>query len=130
MSTEPTQDPTQAPPAADAGPSQDDRNFAMIVHAAGMIPFIGVIVAAVLFNTKKDASPFLLEHLKEGLNFLLTFLIADLVALLVLAFVNGGIGILIWLPVLAAHIGLGIMGSMAAAEGKPYRYVINARFLK
>lgn len=126
MSTDPTQAP---PPAADAGPSQDDRNLAMLAHAAGMVPFVGLIVAGVLFNMKKDASPFVMEHIKEALNFEITLTPADFVALLVIIFV-GGIGILLWLPILVAHIGLAIMGAMAAAEGKPYRYVINARFIK
>ncbi len=124
-------DPTPPPPVTtDAGPSQDDRNLAMLAHAAGMVPFLGVIVTAVLYNTKKDASPFVLEHIKEALNFDISLTPFDFIALLVMAFVSGGIGILLWVPILGAHLGLGIMGLMAAAEGKPYRYVVNARLLK
>ena len=126
MSTDPSQQP---PEAADAGPSQDDRNLAMLAHASGMVPFIGLGVAAVLYNTKKDASPFVVEHIKEALNFELTLTAFDFVALLVII-VWSPIGILLWAPILIAHLGLGIMGAMASAEGKPYRYVVNARFLK
>jgi uncharacterized Tic20 family protein len=126
MSTDPT---TSPPPAEDAGPSQDDRNMAMIAHASGMVPFVGLAVTGVLFNMKKDASPFVKDHIKEALNFDISLTPFDLVALLVLIFV-GGIGLLLWIPFIGAHLGLGIMGSMAAAEGKPYRYVVNARLLK
>jgi hypothetical protein len=98
----------------------------MLAHAAGMVPFVGLGVSFFLFQTKKDASPFVMEHLKEALNFDLTLTPFDFVALLVLIIV-GGVGILLWAPVLVAHLGLGIMGAMAAAEGKPYRYVINVR---
>lgn len=123
-------DPQAAPPATDSGPSQDDRNMAMLVHAAGIVPFIGLAVAAALYTTKKEgASAFVQEHIKEALNFDISLTPFDFVALLVLIFV-GGIGILLWLPFIVAHMGLGIMGAMAASEGKPYKYVINARLLK
>jgi len=127
VSTDPT--PSASPPAADSGPSQDDRNLAMIAHASGMVPFLGLAVTGGLYAMKKDVSPFVMEHFKEALNFDISLTPFDLIALLVLIFV-GGIGLLLWIPIIGAHLGLGIMGSMAAAEGKPYRYVVNARLLK
>jgi uncharacterized protein len=122
-------DPTPPPATTDAGPSQDDRNMAMIAHASGMVPFVGLAVTAVLLNIKKDATPFVQEHIKEALNFDMSLAPFDVLCLLILI-MGYGIGLLLWVPILGAHLGLGIMGAMAAAEGKPYRYVVNARLLK
>ena len=115
-------------PAAGEGPSEDERNMAMVCHAGGILTWF--VIPLVVWQLKKGQSAFVDEHAKEALNFQLTLLIGDVVALLVMFTVSGALGAFLWLPVLIARVGLGIMGIMAATAGKPFRYVVNARFIR
>jgi hypothetical protein len=127
VSTEPQ--PAAPPPAPGGdGPSEDEKNLAMIAHAGGILPFL-FFVPLLIWKTKGESSAYINEHAKEALNFQLTLTIGDVVALLVII-IAGGWGLVLWLPVIGAHIGMGMMGTMAAGKGKPFRYVVNARFIQ
>jgi uncharacterized protein len=116
------------PPAADGGPSEDERNLAMFCHAGGILPPF-FLIPLIMWKTKAKESAFVEEHAKEALNFEVTLNIVDVVALIVLI-AAGSIGFIIWVPVMLLRMALGIMGSMAAMKGQPYRYVVNARLIK
>lgn len=122
MSTEP-----KAAAAATDGPSQDDRNFAVLAHASGIIA--SAVGPLVIWQIKKDQSAFVAEHAKEALNFQVTLLAAYLLAFLVY-FAIGGVAFLIVVPALLLSLGLSLMGVFAATEGKHFKYVINARLIK
>src|SRR5262249_36624518 len=118
-----------AAPAADGLPTEDERNMAVLAHASGILTwFVGPLV---IWQMKKGQSAYIEDQAKEARNFQLTLLIGDVIAILIMAIApNPGLGMSPWLPVLAARVGLGIMGVMAASAGKPFKYVVNARFIK
>jgi uncharacterized Tic20 family protein len=124
----PTPAPPAPPAATDGGPSEDERNQAMLCHAGGILPPF-FLVPLLMWKSKGKESAFVEEHAKEALNFEVTLNIGDVVALIVLI-AAGGWGLFIWAPVMLLRMALGIMGSMAAMKGQPYRYVVNARLIK
>jgi uncharacterized Tic20 family protein len=118
-----------APPAATgAGPSEDEKNMAMLCHAGGILT--GFIIPLVMWKLKGKESAFVEEHAKEAMNFELTLLPADFLAFIMIVAVSGALGMLLWAPVLIARLGLGIMGTLAALKGQSFKYVINARLIK
>jgi uncharacterized Tic20 family protein len=128
MSTEPKS--AEAPPAtpsAGASPNEEERNMAMTAHAGGILT--GALLPFLIWHLKKGQSAYVDENALEALNFQLTLHPVDLVAIIIMIFA-GAWGLLLWLPVLVVRIGLGIMATMNAAQGKPFRYVINARLIK
>lgn len=77
------------PPAA-AGPTQDERNWAMAAHLASLsnliFPFGAVLGPLVVWLSKKETSAFVDHHGKESLQFQASFLAYHMV------FVCGGVG--------------------------------------
>jgi len=130
MSTNPSPATTPAAPPAAGGPApnEEEKNIAMLSHAGGILT--GFIAPLVIWKMKGKESPFIEEHAKEAMNFELTLAIGDILALLVMLAVSGALGLLLWAPVLIARVGLGIMGTLAAMQGQPFRYVVNARLIK
>lgn len=122
-----TTEPKTAAPASEGGPSQEDRNFAVLAHAGGIIT--GFVAPLVIWQMKKDQSAYVAEHAKEALNFQVTLVAAYFLALLVY-FALGSIAFLLLVPVLLLSLGLSMMAVFAATEGKPFKYVINARLIK
>ena len=76
--------------AETAGPTQDDRNWAMAAHLASLsnliFPFGAVLGPLVVWLSKKETSAFVDHHGKESLQFQASFLAYHMV------FVCGGIG--------------------------------------
>lgn len=130
MSTNPGPATTPAVPPAAGGPTpnEEEKNLAMLSHAGGILT--GFIIPLIVWKLKGKDSPFVEEHAKEAMNFELTLMLGDFVALLVMIAISPGFGLLLWAPVLIARLGLGIMGTMAALQGQPFRYVVNARLIK
>lgn len=89
--------------------------------------FLGHLVGPLLIWLLKRAdSPEIDAHGKESLNFQLSMLIYDVVAV-VLCFVLIGIPILILLWIL--NTVFVIIASIRASEGQLYRYPLTIRFL-
>lgn len=121
--------PPVVPPPA---PSQSDvRTWIVLCHASALLGlffhFLGHIFGPlIVWLMKRGDSPEIDAHGKESLNFQLSMLIYDAVAV-ILCLVLIGIPILILLWV--ANTVLVIVASLKASEGKLYRYPFTIRFL-
>ena len=113
-------------------PSVEDRNFAMISHAAGAVGFvitggtIGWLVPLILYLVKKDEGGFAAEQAKEALNFQITVWIWLLVGGLLSIIL---IGIPIVLAALACEFICSILGAVRTHKGEAYKYPVNLRLI-
>lgn len=107
---------------ADAGNS---HAWAMACHLGGLadfaVPylFLGIVVPLGIWLSRRETDPFVDEHGKEVVNFQLNVLFWAII-FGVLACCLIGIPFLIALPVV--EVVLSILGAIAAAEGRHYRY--------
>lgn len=115
--------PDQLPQTA--GPSNDDRNIAMLAHLLGI--FTGFVGALVIWLVKKDSSSFINDQAKEALNFQITVAIG-LCAAWVLAFIL--IGFLLVPAIVLVNFIFCILAAIAASKGQTYRYPFALRLVK
>lgn len=125
-------DPSPLPPSAGSLLlTKEDRTWAMVSHlgafAGHVFPLAHVIVPLIVWQMKKDSSAFVDDQGKESVNAQISFTIYMAVAV-VLCFVVIGIPLAfgLWL----ANVILVIIASIAANEGRIYRYPFIIRFLK
>ena len=112
--------------------SSSTRTWCILCHASALLGlffhFLGHIFGPLIVWILKRAEASEIDaHGKESLNFQLSMLIYDAVAV-TLCFVLIGIPILIGLWIL--NIILIIIASIKASEGQLYRYPLTIRFLK
>lgn len=137
--------PGQHPDRPPAGYTQlpldpgQERTWGMLTHisalvawlvTAGTLSFLGPLVVYVMY---KDRSVFVREHATEALNFQLSLYIYTAVGIL-LSIITLGLGLIIVLPVavlgaIAAIIFM-IIGTVAASDGRPFRYPLTIRLVK
>jgi uncharacterized Tic20 family protein len=114
-----------------AAPDKDARTWAMLCHLTALsgfcFPFGHVLGPLIVWAIKRESDPFIDDQGKEALNFQLTMTIAIFVAL-VLVFVV--IGFLLLAVLAVFNIVLIVMASVAANEGRAYRYPLTIRFFK
>lgn len=120
--------------AFDPDATESERTYAMFMHlalllnltgAGGIIAFIVVII---MWQTKKDESPFLDDHGNEAVNFQISLFVWGLI-LGFGAILTCGISLvfLIAIPILGA-VGM-IFAAIAAKNGEFYRYPATMRFI-
>jgi len=124
-------------------PVQSKNNLALWVHLAPLIAgFVGIFLTVALFllwlpgllvRNSASATEFDKRHATESMNFQLTMLIF-IVAATIFSLVTFFVGIVLIAPV-ALALGIAalvfmIMGSIAANDGKEYRYPLTIRFVK
>jgi uncharacterized protein len=124
-------------------PVRSKSNLALWVHLAPLIAgFVAIFLFVALFllwlpgllvRNSATATEFDKRHATESMNFQLTMLVFS-VAATIFSIVTLGVGLLIVVP---AAIALGIaalvfmiMGSVAANDGREYRYPLTIRFVK
>jgi uncharacterized Tic20 family protein len=124
-------------------PVKSKNNLALWVHLAPLIAlFVGLFLTVALFllwlpglliRNSASATEFDKRHATESMNFQLTMLIFT-IAGTIFTIVTLFAGIVLVLP---AALALGIaalifmiMGSIAANDGKEYRYPLTIRFVK
>jgi uncharacterized protein len=112
--------------------SSNTRTWCILCHASALLGlffhFLGHIFwPLIVWILKRADSPEIDAHGKESLNFQLSMLIYDAVAV-ILCFVLIGIPILVLLWVL--NTVLVIVASIKASEGQLYRYPLTIRFIK
>lgn len=122
--------------AVDTGPSMaqtsDERLWGMLCHLVALsgfiVPPIGFILGPlIVWLIKKDQYAFVNDQGKESLNFQISMLIYMSVSVL-LFFVL--IGFVMLFILIVMEFVLVIVASVAANEGKPYRYPLTIRFIK
>ena len=112
--------------------SSNARTWCVLCHASALLGlffhFLGHIFGPlIVWLLKRGDAPEIDAHGKESLNFQLSMLIYDAVAV-ILCFVLIGIPILIVLWVL--NTVLVIVASIKASEGELFRYPLTIRFIK
>ena len=109
----------------------DQRQTGMFLHLsqlAGLIvPFAGIIVPVVIWQTQKDKIPALDAHGKMVTNWMISALIYSAVSV-ILMFVL--VGILTMLAVIIMAIVFPIVGAVKANNGELWEYPLTIKFLK
>lgn len=109
----------------------------------GMIAHVGVFAAAwfamgflcplVVWLVYRDRSEFVRRHALESLNFQLSLLIYTVVAV-VLIMITFGLGVLIVVPLVligaVAAVVVIILATIAASNGREYRYPLCLRLVR
>lgn len=103
----------------------------MLTHlaafAAFLMPFGNVIGPLVVWQLKKELSPFVDQQGKEAINFQITVILAVAVCLILFFAV---VGVLL-VPLLGlAWFVLNIIAAIKTNDGVAYRYPLTIRFLK
>ncbi|MGA8475277.1 MAG: DUF4870 domain-containing protein [Candidatus Cybelea sp.] len=134
-----------------------ERNWAMAAHLGALVavaglPFGHVLGPLIVYLIKGHESPFVGEHARASLNYQITLSILGIIAILIgvgftLGFIaNSGsaedamygiafatlwvsIGVAILVVLLLSVIFI-IMGTLAAADGRPFTYPFAIRFLR
>ena len=109
----------------------DQRQTGMFLHLsqlAGLIvPFAGIIVPSVIWQTQKDKIPALDAHGKMVTNWMISALIYSAVSV-ILMFVL--VGFLTMLTVIIMAIVFPIIGAVKANNGELWEYPLTIKFLK
>jgi len=134
----PDGDPT-APPTSPDEPltaesfgelTSDEKTMGMLAHLLGI--FTGFLGPLVIWVLKKDDSRWVYLNGKEALNFQLT-LLAVYVLSVVLAYWKASpvmcMGVVMFIGAFICSIVFGIMATMAANDGKLYRYPLCIRMI-
>ena len=112
-------------------PSTSVRTWCILAHATALVGFLvpvaGHIVGPlIIWLAKRQDSPEIDAHGKESINFQISMVIWNAIAL-ILCLVLIGIPILILLHIL--NIIFVIIASIQASEGKLYRYPLAIRLI-
>lgn len=106
-----------------------ERTYAMFEHLS-LLAFhlvLPVVPALVLWLIKREKSPFIDDHGKEAMNFQISLVIYGLVAGIL---VSCGVGlVLLPLVYVLGIVGM-ILASIAANQGRYYRYPATIRLIK
>lgn len=109
--------------------SSSDRGWAAGAHLSSFLAAyvaLGFIGPLVIFLIQGEKSPYVRKHAVEALNFNLTWLVYIVVAYLSLFVLVG----LILLPLVGiAYVILVIMATIAANEGRDFRYPLTVRLV-
>lgn len=116
-----------------AGITGTEKGIAIATHLLGLLTtFLGPLVLYLVF--RRNASPWLREHLDESLNYWILVTAAAIV-LTVLAIVLGTSGAVIFVALLAVVVVavavlFGVVSIVKAALGRPSHYPLNLRLVK
>ncbi len=107
----------------------EDRNWALASHIGGILAAyvaLGFIAPLIVLLVRGNRSPFVRRHAVESLNFHIFVAVLSVIsAVLVIV----GIG-LVMLIVLGLYYIVGvIMGTVAASQGREFRYPVNVRLV-
>jgi Uncharacterized protein conserved in bacteria len=109
----------------------DQKQMGMFLHlsqlAGLIIPFAGIVVPIVLWQTQKDKIPALDAHGKMVVNFMLSLLIYAVVSFFLMFIL---VGFLTILAVAVIHIVFPIIGAVKANNGELWEYPLTIKFLK
>jgi uncharacterized Tic20 family protein len=112
--------------------TDDEKTWALLSHlsllAHLVIPLFAIAVPIVIWAVKKDNSAYVDDHARESINFQLTLILYNILAV-PLAIVTCGIGaVLVAVAYVLGVIGM-IMAAVAANRGEFFRYPMTFRFI-
>ncbi|HHD78017.1 MAG TPA: DUF4870 domain-containing protein [Campylobacteraceae bacterium] len=112
-------------------PTKQERNWAMLMHFAQLLnmlfPFLGLIAVIVMWQLKKEESPFIDRHGKIILNWMFSYMLYALAGFLL---VYVGVGVLILVILKFAILILAIIWGIRANNGESAPYPLSITFLK
>lgn len=114
--------------------SNQEKNLALLAHLLGCLGIFlasvpGFIGPLIIWLMQKDVSPYVEREAREALNFQITLLIIG-VGCAALFFVTCGMAFpLLFVPSLLQVI-FGLIATISAANGTPFRYPLNIRLIK
>jgi uncharacterized Tic20 family protein len=105
--------------------SNEERNIATLVNVGGAL--FGFLPALIVYLVKKDqSSPWLLEQLREALNFQLTVLIAYIAAGILSALL---IGVFLFPIIYLVDLIFCILAAVKNSRGDTYRFPLSIRLV-
>jgi uncharacterized protein len=118
--------------AFDPDVTSDERTYALMMHLSLLAHIVltgfAIIVPIIMWNMKKDESPFLDDHGREAVNFQISLIIYSIIWIPI-GILTCGIGfILVLLPYILGIVGM-IQAAAAANRGEFYRYPMTFRFI-
>lgn len=126
--------------AYDPDVTDDERTYALMIHlsllAHVVLTLIAIVIPIVMWQAKKNQSPFLDDHGREAVNFQISLIIWSIALPLIAALVGVitcGVGLVLLIPAALLPYIVGVIGmiqaSMAANRGEFYRYPMTFRFV-
>ena len=113
----------------------EERTWALAAHLGVFLAAwfaMGFLCPLVIWLLYRDRSEFVRRHSLESLNFQISLLIYSAVAVLI-ALVTLGIGLAVVIPVVVvgavAAVVLIVLATIAASQGRTYRYPLTIRLL-
>jgi uncharacterized protein len=113
----------------------EERTWALAAHLGVFLAAwfaMGFLCPLVIWLLYRDRSEFVRRHALESLNFQISLLIYGAVAVLI-ALVTLGIGLAVVIPVVVvgavAAVVLIVLATIAASQGRTYRYPLTIRLL-
>lgn len=117
----------QRPPMSQA----DERMWAMFIHlgllCGFLVPGLGLVVPIVLWQLKKNESTFIDQNGKMVANWIITFLIAAAICIVLTVILIGG---LLLLALMAVNVIFAIIGAIKANNGELWPYPISFKFIQ
>ncbi|WP_432572105.1 DUF4870 domain-containing protein [Kineococcus sp. SYSU DK005] len=125
--------PQHVPPGAVS--VQDERTWSVLAHVGTLLVWVSLPVVAPLlvFLVFKDRSRFVREHAAEALNASISLVLYELVLGVLAAllfFPTFGVSLLLPVLALIAATVVGVLGAVAANNGRPYRYPLVLRLVR
>jgi uncharacterized Tic20 family protein len=105
-------------------PSNDDKNIATITHLSGIV--FSFVPAFIVWLLKKDDSEYIGSQAKEALNFQITVLLGQFIAVILVLIL---IGLLFIYIIWAFNIVLCIIAAISTSKGEAYRYPFSLRLI-
>lgn len=125
MTDTPPPPPPQGASTSGAALSEsEDRQWASFAHLGGII---GLLPSLIIYLVFKDRGSFTRHESKEALNFQITAIGAEIVAIILIAVL---IGFLVWPAVVIARIAFSVLAFLKAKDGVAYRYPVAIRLVK
>lgn len=131
-------EPYRTPPvnergrAYDPDVTDDERTYALMMHLTLLghvvLSLIAIIAPIIMWQIKKDTSPFLDDHGREAVNFQLSLVILSIL-LIPIGILTCSAGFFLYIPLyVLALIGM-IQAAQAANRGEFYRYPMTFRLV-
>lgn len=114
--------------ARNSEPDPGAQNLGMLCHLLALFTsFVGPLA---LWLIKREETPFVEDQGRESLNFQITVHITGFI-LFILSWITFGIlGVILFPLLLIVHFACTLAGSIAASQGKFFRYPVSLRLLK
>jgi uncharacterized Tic20 family protein len=107
-----------------ATPSNDEKNIATITHLGGTVFWF--IPALIVWVLKRDDSAYIADQSREALNFQITVLIAQSIAIVLAIILIGFLFMgIIWL----VNVVFCIIAAISSSKGETYRYPFCLRLI-